>query len=110
MTLKRIHREIADLKKEDLGPIVLEPAETNLYVWKGSIPGPPGSLYEGGVFNVEIALPSDYPYVSTPVCLLIIAELTSFTSGSRLQKYCSKLGKLGTHDNYRFSIVLTWGS
>lgn len=61
MTMKRIHREIADLKKEDLGQIVLEPDEKNLYVWKGSIPGPPGSVYEGGVFGVEIILPSDYP-------------------------------------------------
>jgi ubiquitin-conjugating enzyme E2 D/E len=61
MTMKRIHREIADLKKEDLGSIVLEPTENNLYVWKGSIPGPPGSVYEGGIFNVEIILPSDYP-------------------------------------------------
>jgi ubiquitin-conjugating enzyme E2 D/E len=64
MTMKRIHREVADLKKEDLGPIVLEPVENNLYVWKGSIPGPPGSVYEGGVFNVEIILPSDYPFTA----------------------------------------------
>jgi ubiquitin-protein ligase len=60
MTMKRIHREIADLKKEDLGPIFLEPTE-NLYVWKARIPGPTGSVYEGGVFDVEITLPSDYP-------------------------------------------------
>lgn len=61
MTMKRIHREIADLKKEDLGPIVLEPVENNLHVWKGSLPGPLGSVYEGGVFDIEIVLPSDYP-------------------------------------------------
>ena len=61
MTMKRIHREIADLKKEDLGPIFLEPTENNLYVWKASIPGPTGSVYEGGVFDVEITLPADYP-------------------------------------------------
>ncbi|KAG6841069.1 hypothetical protein C0991_002161 [Blastosporella zonata] len=46
MTLKRIHREVADLKKEDLGPIVLAPSDDNLYLWKGSIPGPEGSVYE----------------------------------------------------------------
>ncbi|KAJ3512653.1 hypothetical protein NLJ89_g3405 [Agrocybe chaxingu] len=61
MTLKRIHREIADLKKEDLGPIVLEPSDS-LYIWKGSIPGPQGSVYDGGIFNVEIVLPNDYPF------------------------------------------------
>lgn len=59
--MKRIRREIADLKKEDMGPILLEPDESNLNMWKGSIPGPEGSLYEGGVFDVEISLPHDYP-------------------------------------------------
>lgn len=61
MTLKRIHREIADLKKEDLGNMVLEPTGDNMHVWRGVIPGPEGSVYEGGVFNVEIDLPADYP-------------------------------------------------
>lgn len=63
MTIKRIHREIADLKKEDLGPIVLGPSDDNLYLWKGSIPGPEGSVYEGGVYNFEVNIPPDYPYV-----------------------------------------------
>jgi ubiquitin-conjugating enzyme E2 D/E len=62
MTMKRIQREISDIKKEDLGNIVLEPTD-NLQVWRGVIPGPEGSVYEGGVFQVEIALPSDYPFV-----------------------------------------------
>lgn len=64
MTMKRIHREIGDLKKEDPGAIVLAPTEENLYLWKGSIPGPEGSVYEGGVFNVEVVLPPDYPFTA----------------------------------------------
>lgn len=61
MTMKRIHREIADLKKEDLGPMILAPLDDNLFVWRGSIPGPQGSVYEGGIFNLEVNLPNDYP-------------------------------------------------
>jgi ubiquitin-conjugating enzyme E2 D/E len=64
MTMKRIQREIADIKKEDLGEIKLEPTESNVNIWKGCIPGPQGSVYEGGVFEVEIILPVDYPYVA----------------------------------------------
>ena len=64
-TLKRINREMADLKKEDTGEITLEPLEDNMYLWRGTIPGPEGSVYEGGVFHVEIHLPPDYPCVST---------------------------------------------
>ncbi|KII85544.1 hypothetical protein PLICRDRAFT_701046 [Plicaturopsis crispa FD-325 SS-3] len=67
MTLKRIHREIADVKKEDLGPITLGPTEDSLFVWKGSIPGPKGSCYEGGVFKVNINLAPDYPFSAPKV-------------------------------------------
>ncbi|GJF00189.1 ubiquitin-conjugating enzyme E2 [Phanerochaete sordida] len=61
-TLKRIHREIADVKKEDLGNITLCPTNDNLFQWKATIPGPEGSVYEGGVFNVDITLGHDYPF------------------------------------------------
>nr|GAT43344.1 predicted protein [Mycena chlorophos] len=55
-TLKRIHREIADVKKEDLGPIVLAPTD-NLFLWHGSLPGPSGSL------------PQDYPFSAPKITL-----------------------------------------
>ncbi|KAF4566364.1 hypothetical protein EYR36_011790 [Pleurotus pulmonarius] len=67
MSIKRINREIADLKKEDLGPITLSPSDDNLYLWKSTLPGPQGSPYEGGVFNVEIHLPPDYPFSAPKV-------------------------------------------
>ncbi|KAL7284365.1 hypothetical protein ACG7TL_001655 [Trametes sanguinea] len=60
-TLKRIHREIADLKKEDLGAITLGPSGDDLFHWTATIPGPEGSVYEGGVFQVDINLGHDYP-------------------------------------------------
>ena len=60
-TLKRIHREIADLKKEDLGAIRLSPFDDDLFRWTAVIPGPEGSVYEGGVFEAEIILGHDYP-------------------------------------------------
>lgn len=33
-----------------------------MHIWRGTIPGPEGSVYEGGVFQVEIILPQDYPF------------------------------------------------
>ena len=72
MTRKRIQREINDLKKEDLGDIDLEPTD-NILVWKGVLPGPQGSVYEGGVFQVEIQLPNDYPFVLLVSLLLFLA-------------------------------------
>ncbi|ESK91612.1 ubiquitin-conjugating enzyme e2 e2-like [Moniliophthora roreri MCA 2997] len=67
MTMKRIHREIADLKKEDLGALTLAPTEDNLFLWKGTIPGPDGSVYEGGVFNLDVVLAPDYPFTAPKV-------------------------------------------
>ncbi|KAG7095111.1 hypothetical protein E1B28_005896 [Marasmius oreades] len=67
MTLKRIHREVADLKREDLGAMTLSPSEDSLFLWKGTIPGPEGSVYEGGVFNVDVTLPADYPFSAPKV-------------------------------------------
>ncbi|THH22518.1 hypothetical protein EUX98_g8177 [Antrodiella citrinella] len=58
-TIKRIHREIADVKKEDLGPITLNPSRDSLFLWQASLPGPEGSVYEGGVFHVDILLRSE---------------------------------------------------
>ncbi|KAK4683570.1 hypothetical protein P7C73_g6675, partial [Tremellales sp. Uapishka_1] len=62
MAAKRIKKEIADLSKEDLGAITLVPNETNILSWKATLPGPTGSPYEDGVFEVDIRIPDDYPF------------------------------------------------
>ncbi|CAE7070982.1 unnamed protein product [Rhizoctonia solani] len=64
MTLKRIQKEIKDLQSEDMGGITLAPSDHSLFEWNGTLPGPEGSVYEGGEFHVEITLPSDYPFHS----------------------------------------------
>lgn len=61
MTLKRIHREIADLKKEDMGGMSLAPSGDSLFSWTASIPGPEGSPYEDGDFKLSVDLAPDYP-------------------------------------------------
>ncbi|KAI0300127.1 ubiquitin-conjugating enzyme/RWD-like protein [Multifurca ochricompacta] len=67
-TLKRIHREIADLKKEDLGGISVGPVSNDIpFLWRARIPGPEGSVYEGGIFNVDITLGYDYPFSAPKV-------------------------------------------
>ncbi|KAI5119544.1 hypothetical protein M0805_008530 [Coniferiporia weirii] len=67
MTMKRINHEIADLQKEDMGGMSLEPTEDNVFHWKASIPGPEGSPYEGGLFRLTFELGTDYPFSAPKV-------------------------------------------
>ncbi|GMK57400.1 hypothetical protein CspeluHIS016_0402340 [Cutaneotrichosporon spelunceum] len=62
MATKRIRKEISDLARENLGAITLVPNESNVFQWRATIPGPAGSPYEGGVFEVDIRIPEDYPF------------------------------------------------
>lgn len=39
------------------------PDEANLMHWKGTLKGPTGTPYEGGIFKIDIQLPPDYPFV-----------------------------------------------
>ncbi|WOO77320.1 Ubiquitin-conjugating enzyme E2 D4 [Vanrija pseudolonga] len=62
MAAKRIRKEITDLARENLGDIKLAPNESNIFQWRAVLPGPAGSPYEGGVFEVDVRVPDDYPF------------------------------------------------
>lgn len=67
--MKRLVREAIELEevfKTDKNiyaqPIKLSDGKYNYYEWKGFIIGPPDTPYEGGKFNINIIIPSDYPF------------------------------------------------
>jgi len=62
MSTRRIIKEIQDLKKDAPENCSAGPRGENIYLWDAVIMGPSDTPYSGGVFNLEIYFPSDYPF------------------------------------------------
>ena len=61
LVIKRLEKEIEDIKKGEISNVSFEPINGNIFEWKSVIFGPIGTPYEGGVFNINISIPSKYP-------------------------------------------------
>ncbi|KAK6409524.1 hypothetical protein LTR81_016190 [Elasticomyces elasticus] len=58
---KRIIKETERLQNEPVPGISAQPHDDNARYFDVMVEGPGGSCYEGGVFNLELFLPDDYP-------------------------------------------------
>jgi ubiquitin-conjugating enzyme E2 D/E len=68
MSIKRIQKELSDIKKATHGDIPenisMGPRNSNnLSVWDATIIGAVGTPYEGGMLKLSINFPNNYPFV-----------------------------------------------
>jgi ubiquitin-conjugating enzyme E2 D/E len=60
--IKRLQKELLDMQKDATPNLSAGPINDNLFEWEAVILGPIGTPYEGGVFNLSISIPSNYPF------------------------------------------------
>ncbi|KAM7537000.1 hypothetical protein Aperf_G00000070319 [Anoplocephala perfoliata] len=61
-SLRRIQKELREISNDPPPNCSAFPRGDNLYEWISTILGPPGSVYEGGIFYLDIHFPLDYPF------------------------------------------------
>jgi ubiquitin-conjugating enzyme E2 D/E len=64
------YRRLKEMQDDTISFISLSPVEDNLCDLLGSIEGPPGTPYEGGVFWIRLELGSNFP-LSAPICTFL---------------------------------------
>ena len=59
----RLLKELKEVGKNDTSGVHAKPVtEGNLRHLKGTVKGPEGTVYDGGVFEIDITLPPAYPF------------------------------------------------
>ena len=61
MAMRRLQQDFRQLLKNKVEGIDASPSADNLFIWNELIFGPEGSIYESGVFQLQLIFPEDYP-------------------------------------------------
>ena len=59
---RRIAKELADIHQDSFSHIEAESVGGDLTKLCGRFEGPPGTVYEGGKYEINIDIPSEYPF------------------------------------------------
>lgn len=69
--VKRLQKELSDIRhakhREVPENVSLGPKEENIFQWNATIIGAKDTAYEGGIFELEILIPTSYPFKAPKV-------------------------------------------
>ena len=62
MASKRLAKEMRDIQNSTTGEFTASYVDNNPSKWKTTLRGPAGTPYEGGVFELSLNFPANYPF------------------------------------------------
>jgi len=99
--MRRVGKEIADIHKDKDSQIQVEPIgdQEDITHLRGSFPGPPDTPYQGGTYNIDIKIPTDYPF--RPPVMKFETKVWHPNVSSQTVRGLSKLPVFRDHDSLR---------
>eukprot|EP01132_Coremiostelium_polycephalum_P009371 gene9371-11512_t len=72
MASKLLQNQFKKISSEPIEGVLFELIDENLFEWKAYVEGPKETDYEGGIFQIQLKFPNDYPM--SPPTLVFLSE------------------------------------
>ena len=82
---KRLLSELNEINRKPCNMFsLLLVNETNLFHWRAHLLGPPSSVYEKGIFEIDLRIPEKYPFVPPLVTFITPIYHMNISSGGHV--------------------------